>query len=312
MGSRPDFVRENVYDQFLNNSPNNQEEIYRRLYFRALSEIAINRFEWHNLPDTVDVRFLEWRLFTDAVVGFYFDDDFSRFMAAKVTATGPTNIYDNPTDFTVWRGSALQSLRLNSKEIVPIWANYMRVPDVDIVSMYAHRLAQAARTVDIDILNERHPFIVTVPMNQRLTMLNAIRQVEAGEPIVYGNEELNMTGEDSAVNAFNTGLHPNATLNAMSVFTRLWNECMMLLGINGANTDKRERMIVDEINANDEQVESTRNVALNARTEAAERIRDMFGLDVHVTWNESGANATVSDRGVSSEQDMSAINGEAE
>lgn len=297
-------MRDNYYSSFLNNSPQNEEEIYRRLFFRALSEIAINRFRWHGLHNTIDVRFLEWRLFVDAVVGFYYDDDFDRYMVAKITATGPTNIYDNPTDFTVWRGSALQSLHLDSKKIVPIWANYLRAPDVDIVSMYANRLAKAAITVDIDILNERHPFIITVPQDQQLTMLNAIRAVKAGEPVVYANETVQMTGEDSAVQAFNTGLHPNATLNAMTVFTRIWNECMMLLGINGANTDKRERLIVDEISANDEQVGAARNVALNARQEAAMRIREMFGLDISVTWNEDGSNANVSDRGVLSDLDM--------
>ena len=297
-------MRDNYYSSFLNNSPQNEEEIYRRLFFRALSEIAINRFRWHGLHNTIDVRFLEWRLFVDAVVGFYYDDDFDRYMVAKITATGPTNIYDNPTDFTVWRGSALQSLHLDSKKIVPIWANYLRAPDVDIVSMYANRLAKAAITVDIDILNERHPFIITVPQDQQLTMLNAIRAVKAGEPVVYANETVQMTGEESAVQAFNTGLHPNTTLNAMTVFTRIWNECMMLLGINGANTDKRERLIVDEISANDEQVGAARNVALNARQEAAMRIREMFGLEISVTWNEDGSNATVSDRGILSDLDM--------
>lgn len=64
--------------------------------------------------------------------------------------------------------------------------------------------------------------------------------------------------------------------------SKLWNECMGLLGINNANQDKKERLVAAEVGANDEQVEATRNIALNARQQACDRINDMFGLDISV------------------------------
>ena len=73
----------------------------------------------------------------------------------------------------------------------------------------------------------------------------------------------------------------------MTVRMRLWNDCMTLLGIQNTNSDKRERMVVDEVNANDGQVKAARNVALMVRQEAANQINRMYpGLNVQVDWNE--------------------------
>jgi hypothetical protein len=57
---------------------------------------------------------------------------------------------------------------------------------------------------------------------------------------------------------------------------------MGLLGINNANQDKKERLVAAEVGANDEQVQATRNIALNARQQAAERINKLYGLSVEV------------------------------
>lgn len=66
---------------------------------------------------------------------------------------------------------------------------------------------------------------------------------------------------------------------------RVWNECMTLLGIENSNQDKKERQLVDEINANDDQVNYMRAVNLNARQAAAEAINKMFNLSVSVDYD---------------------------
>ena len=60
---------------------------------------------------------------------------------------------------------------------------------------------------------------------------------------------------------------------------------MTYLGINNSNQEKRERLVEDEVSANNDQVNAFRNIALNARKQACEEINKMFGLNVDVEWN---------------------------
>ena len=62
----------------------------------------------------------------------------------------------------------------------------------------------------------------------------------------------------------------------------VWNECLTTLGINNANTEKRERLITDEVEANNEMIEICSDVMLKAREEACKRINNMFGLNIKV------------------------------
>ena len=63
----------------------------------------------------------------------------------------------------------------------------------------------------------------------------------------------------------------------------LWNEALTFLGIKNANTDKRERLITAEVDANDQNIQSNLQIMLTARERAAEKINKLFGLNIKVT-----------------------------
>ena len=56
----------------------------------------------------------------------------------------------------------------------------------------------------------------------------------------------------------------------------LWNEALTFLGISNANTEKRERLITDEVKANEQLVEMSANTMLLKRKEAATMINKLF------------------------------------
>lgn len=59
-------------------------------------------------------------------------------------------------------------------------------------------------------------------------------------------------------------------------------ECMTLLGIENANMDKKERLVSDEVNANNQQVIASRNIWLSERKKAIEELNKKFGLNASV------------------------------
>ena len=62
----------------------------------------------------------------------------------------------------------------------------------------------------------------------------------------------------------------------------IWNEVMTFLGVNNSNQDKKERLVANEVDANDEQIEQARFNMLDARKDACKKINDMFGLNIDV------------------------------
>ena len=101
---------------------------------------------------------------------------------------------------------------------------------------------------------------------------------------IKDNEDAIIGSNDLGVENFNINntITPNNTLELYTLKKRLYNEALSDLGINNFNTDKKERMLQDEITSNDEEIYLTRAGMLEARKEACRQINEMFGLNIDV------------------------------
>jgi Phage Connector (GP10). len=306
---RKDSAVDSLYGDFKNNPNRNRKALYERMYVRVLTEICANRFSWNNLPEEIDKRFLELQLFRQALCVFFFDEEYDRYFALRGSGAGMWNMYDNPISFTV-TGNSMISRQLQAgnaltktdiligpdgpKEIVttirqgcvPIWGNTLRTPDWDIVYLQATKLAEIEQTIEVNLKAMRKPFLFAVDDNERQSFMNLWRQHQEGQPVIFGTTAL---GEslDEKVKLFDMKIDKEIILNLQISKSKIWNETMTLLGINNANQEKRERLVADEVSANDSQIMAVRNSAMSAREYAAEWINKMYGLNVEVEWNET-------------------------
>lgn len=287
--------------KYNNNPSGNRTAILQRMYMRVLTELAVNRFRWTGLPKEVDVRFMELTLFYRGLSVFFHDAEYGKFMALQGTPAGRTDMLQNPTAFQV-TGASYAGKRLRAvngvelvdgefvgteAECVPVWSNYMRVPDLDIVLIYASKFAELDQTIELNIKAARRTRVAVVDENTNLSMTNIIRQIDEGQPLIKVGRSLS-----DSVEAIDLGVNPDSIEKLHILKGRLWNECMTLLGIHNANQDKKERLVVDEVSANDDQVDSTRAVNLNARRQAAERMNERYGLMVEVSYHTDPDNVT--------------------
>lgn len=252
------------------------------MYQRVLTELSLNRFKWVGLPDSIDERFLELTLFRNALCVFYREESANRYLAVQGTGVGNVNMYNNPTEFQVI-GNSMVNRRLGAKQCVPIWANFLRVPDHDIVYLYATKLAEVDTTIEINLKSMRQSQAMFVDETERLSYMNIMRQHQEGQPIIFGTPAMDL----SKIQVFNLGIDKDQVVNLMDVKARLWNEAMTLLGINNSNQDKKERLVADEVSANNDQVSAQRSVALKSRKIAAEQINRMYALEISVDWDET-------------------------
>jgi Phage Connector (GP10). len=275
MSRKRDLVWDNYYAPhatgFRANPTNDYKSLRERMYVRVLTELCVNRYKWSGLPNSIDERFLENTLFRNALSVFFFSKKFDRHLALRGVGIGAPNMYDNPTQFRVVGNQQINATLLGN-ECVPIWGNSQRMPDLDIVRLYADSLAELDMTFKINSKNLRKTRVIVADENQRLSWQNLDRQFEEGVEVIYGTSALDVT----QVQALDFNTDPQGVLNLQIVKSKMWNECMTLLGINNANQDKKERLVSDEVSANDEQVESTRNIGLKARKLACIQINKMF------------------------------------
>lgn len=266
-------------------NPSQQRQmVMERMYIRMLSEMAMNRFEWKGLPDSIDIRYLELCLFNQALSVFYFDTDIDQFLALQGAPAGPPNFAMNPTMYTITGNSTFASKRLAEKHVVPIWANYMRMPETDIVMIYAGKFAELDRTIEINSKQARKTKVLAANANQRLSIRNFNEQIDRGDALV----EINADGYlgqniEQMITSIDLNGDPHAIEKLHILKTRLWGECMGYLGIDFANQDKKERLVADETHANDKQVSQMRRVSLNARQKAADDINKKWPNIVALT-----------------------------
>lgn len=293
MGAIGDGVWQGYYEPHLprarqsSNQHTNRLALLERMHMRTLTEMCVNRFAWTGLPKNIDVRYLELTLFRYGLSVFYKEDaekyGEKAFMALQGSPSGMSDMMDRPIAFSLY-GNMYTGKSVKASECVPIWSNYMHIPDTDIVEVYATKLADIDRTLEINGKSARRSKIIAVKETQRLSVQNIIRQLDEGNPVIEVNSEPG--GYDTnQIQGFDLGVEPD-TLERLHIYrTRIYGEVLSMLGIDNANQDKKERMVSSEVDANNGQVLSMRAVNLNARQIAAKQISEMYDLDVKVSYH---------------------------
>lgn len=283
---RPSAANE-IYAQHMNgglsyNPARSRELAIENMYIRTLTDLAVNRFKWSGLPSSINERFLEMTLFYNGMV-LYFNDESIGNIAVKATPSGLWNYQNDPTGFTIASNGYYRHAPVSANEAVPIWCNYLRTPDIDIVMIFANRLAGIDRTNEINTQQMRHTRILRVGENQRLSVENINRQSMEGQEAIRVSEAFSAS---DVVEVLDFGIDADKTILPMDMYhTRQWSKCMGLLGIEFANQDKKERLVSAEVDSNNEQTDSIKFVNLNSRRQAAALINAKFGTNISVDYN---------------------------
>lgn len=278
------------FGSLANNPMKNRKAMIQRMLMRQIGEMAVNRFKWSNLPKTCDPRFLEMALARHGLSVFYYDFELQRYLALRGVATDSGDMQENPHSFKVY-GNQFTAKNLSTDYCVPIWSNYFRVPDWDIVLIYSSRIAEIDLTLEINTRQARRTKVVTVDENRRLSYENIVKQIDEGQPAIKVTQDIM---QDNAIQALDLGVEPDSIVNLHIYRARQWSELMGALGIDNANQDKKERLVSAEVDANNDQVAAVRFVNLNARRQAVAEINDKFGLDIQVEYNADAESQTAS------------------
>jgi len=246
-------------------------------YYQRLQLLARSVFEWDNLPNGIEERFIERVLFSEGKAVFYEDKNMG-LVVAKVTESGPLNHYDNPTWIRPYAtGFQLDQEAIDYDACVIIRNNDMMLPTNDTIMLYAMRLTEIQRSMDVNVIAQKTPILIQCSDKQLQTLKRIYEQYTGNEPVIFGDEMLDLTG----INCINTNA-PFVADKLCDLKDRIWNEAMTFLGLNNANTQKKERLITDEANANNQLIMASANVMLKNRELACEMINKQFNCEISV------------------------------
>ena len=250
-----------------------------RQYYNRLVELAVSMFEWENVPDTIDTRFLELALFTDGKAVF-FKDEVLGYLGLRCMAAGTWDVYNVPRVRTAYASNSYQK-QLTEEDSVIIFNNQLRTNSILDVEMFAMRLYNIDRAIDVNVNAQKTPILVACDETERLTLLNLYKQYDGNEPVIFGTSAI----RPDSLKAISTDA-PYVADKLYGIKTQYWNEALTYLGISNVNFQKKERMVSDEVVRMMGGVIANRYSRLNARKKACEEINKMFNLNMNVRYRD--------------------------
>lgn len=248
-------------------------------YYNRLLELSVSMFEWKNLPPTIDVRFLELALFSDGMAVF-FKDDVLGCLALRTMIGGTLNVYQIPNIRTAYASNGYNKTLDNENSVI-IFNNLIHTNSMLDVEMFAKRLYNIDRIIDVNVNAQKTPILITCDENQRLTMKNLYMKYDGNEPIIFGDKNLSA----NSLKVLKTDA-PYMADKLSDLKARIWNEALTYLGISNINTVKKERMITDEVIRNQGGTIASRYSRLEARRQGCKQINEMFGLNIWCDYRE--------------------------
>ena len=248
-------------------------------YVRKLTELATTMFEWKNLPNTIDERFFELILFNKGQCVF-FKDEVIGYLILPVACSGRWSVYNVPTQRRAYATNGYQK-SLSDKDSVIIYNNYLRTNTYVDAELYARKLWDIDRTIEINARAQKTPILIKCDESQRLTLLQVYKEYTGNTPVIYGDKKLNTDSFEVLL----TGA-PYVADKLQQLKSQIWNEYLTHIGISNLNIQKKERLISDEVSQSQGATISSRYSRLEMRRQACRQINEMFGLNIDVSFRD--------------------------
>lgn len=242
--------------------------------FDKFKMIATNAFEWENLPDGILPRHIETVLFDKGMVCFFRANNMG-YMALPVDNGVGMNVYGDPLTYNVHGINYHDTL--DADDCVIIENNLLRKPTFDFVLFYANKLTEAERTMDVNVKANKTPVIMLCDEHDVLSFKRIFQQTDGNVPAIFADKSLSM----DAIQALDTKAKFLCG-ELMDYKHSVEAELLTFLGINNPAVDKKERLITDEANSNNQLIGSFMQLQLEARERAAAAINEKFGLHITV------------------------------
>lgn len=251
-------------------------------YKRYLFKRAISVFDF-KIPETWDKTYFTYTLFGYGHLAVINTDKYG-VIPQQCQLMG-YNIYYQPTNVTI--SNPLLRGILNPKigtqcELVKLQPDYRGI--LDIVDIYGDMLALALETAAVNLNNSKMPVIFQVQDKAAAESYKKMYDaVNSGEPAVFINKNLTGDNGEPNWNLFLSDVGQNYItgdiLENMRTISAMFDT---EIGIKNTNFEKKERLVTDEANANNEETQSLSDLWLETMKACMKKVNAMFNLNLSV------------------------------
>ena len=256
----------------------------QRYFRRYLMQKAISVFKWQ-LPETWDKDYFLYTLYGYGYCAILNTDEFG--VIPQWGALGGYNVFYRPT-YVIITNPLIKGMK---KPTIGVDCTILKLqPDygsiTDLVNYYADMLALCAESISINLVNS-HVATVFPAANKAMaeSYKKMFDKLSGGDPaVVVGKELFDDTGKPVwtpfQANIKNEYI-ADQILSDMRKIEAMFDTDV---GIPNANTDKKERLVTDEVNANNVETATRCELWLEQLKESVEETKNMFGVELSVDW----------------------------
>ena len=248
------------------------------MYREEMLTLAENVFEFKNLPEFIDVSYLNKTLLRNGSIAF-FKDEILGLIALPYDVIGNFDIYGRPIEIMARAANGTYYKKLTRDEFVIMYDNNGKYPIFLDICQMAERIALSKRTIDVNIVQQRTPRIWKTSQDKKRTLSDMLANID-------GMEENIATYESIDIDDMNVVLAP-APFVADKIDLHLdkeWAEFYRLIGVANLIEQKKERMIRDEMSASQGGTIASRFSRFEPRKRAIDEINKKFGTDIEVSY----------------------------
>lgn len=260
------------------------EASYTSWLYKFLN-VALSVYEWEGLPEGIDQRQLEMWLLTRGYAIFFYDEALKAdtgkrapegFAVLEGVAYGEWDLYNIPNERRVYAPQGFQKT-LDETNSVIMFHNQLRTPEIFTYELYARRIAEIDRTIDVNVMAQKTAKVIRCDDAQRLTWKNLAMQYDGNVYTILADKSVDL--KDLEVLDLTA---PMVSLDLDVLKQRYIAEAFSFAGVESVPPEKRERLVSSEVTGAMGGTEALRFSRLCARQAACEQINQLFGLDVSV------------------------------
>lgn len=256
-----------------------------RNYFRKyLLQKAISVFKW-TLPDDWDRDYFLYTLYAAGFIAVLNTDRYG--VICQQCAPGGYNLYYRPSYVIVTNPLIKETLTLQiDKEcaLIKLQPDYSSI--VDIVGYYADQMALASEAMGVNLVNTKSGVVFGAESKaQAETYKKMFDTLSEGDPaVVIGKKLLNDDGTPNWFPFTQNVKEGYITTDLLSDMRKIESMFDTEIGIPNANTDKRERLITDEVNANNVETATRCELWLETIRKGIDKANELFDIGMAVDW----------------------------
>lgn len=256
-----------------------------RYFERYLMQRAISVFDW-KMPETWAENYALYCLY---LWGFFAVIETDKYgVIPQGCSLKGYNVFYQPTNAVI-TNPLLKGIK--TPEIDKQCTLFRLQPDYggiwDIVSYYANMMALISESIGMNLTNTKLAYVFGAENKAQAESFKTMYdKIQHGEPAVFIDKNLyDDNGKPrwfTFVNNVNEMYIADDLLANLRMVTNMFDS---EIGIPNANTEKKERLITQEVDANNFETISKCTIWLKNLKECCRKTKEMFGIDISVDWN---------------------------